>query len=602
MLKLEKTKIISSMSYEPREFYNTQLQVTTTQKNIIKKQRQLFLVVKLVSFLLAAVAIYYSFEGLTPLVAVVFAVVYIYALIRDQKLEQSAAFLREQIANFEAELRYLDGDITGQESGEEYLNADHPYALDLDIFGPSSLYGDIARPMTPLGADKLASYLLTPLTTQEEITARQEAICELSQQCDWLHSMRSQSKLHPIHRYSNGVIAKWANIPIISPFPTVLLYCINGVAIVSLLAAIAGLIPFILFSVLAALQLGIAAISMSRISKIAASLDAALKSLSNYLHIIRMLDGKSFDSPKLNHIKDSLFGGDGSVVALAKLRRIQSDIDSRSNLLVYIALNSLYCRDLHTIISLSKWHKQYSASIAQWVDNITELDALSSMAIYRFNHPHFSFPSVDKKSILSAKDLIHPLMRSGEAVPNDFELGSMNKLFIVTGANMAGKSTFLRSVGLNMVLAHCGCVVSSPSFSFSVVDLFTSMRTTDNLSKGSSYFHAELSRLKLLCDRAQQQRPMFVILDEMLKGTNSADKLSGSRRFLERMLEFNISGLVATHDLALGELETKYPHNFKNICFEIEHSDHNIHYSYKLQNGVSKNMNATLLLEQMGII
>ncbi|MGL4327421.1 MAG: MutS-related protein, partial [Tannerellaceae bacterium] len=174
--------------------------------------------------------------------------------------------------------------------------------------------------------------------------------------------------------------------------------------------------------------------------------------------------------------------------------------------------------------------------------------------------------------------------------------------FVVTGANMAGKSTFLRSVGVNMVLALTGSVVRATTFHFTPIQLFTSMRTTDNLAGGISYFHAELLRLKKLVDAASAGNPLFIILDEMLKGTNSTDKLNGSIRFLEKIRTLPLCGLIATHDLALGELSTKYPTEFHNICFEIEHTNEAISYDYKLKPGVSRNMNASILLKQMGLI
>ena len=225
-----------------------------------------------------------------------------------------------------------------------------------------------------------------------------------------------------------------------------------------------------------------------------------------------------------------------------------------------------------------------------------------SMANYKYNHSDFIFPKISKSSILDAKGIRHPLMRGNNIVTNDFNVGTMHEMYIVTGANMSGKSTFLRSVGLNMVLALSGNVVSSRTFEFTPIELFTSMRTTDNLSKGTSYFHAELLRLKALHDKAKNGVPVFVILDEMLKGTNSEDKLNGSLMFLVKLLELNVSGIIATHDLALGNLSNSYPDNFHNICFEIEHSEDDIIYNYRLRDGVSKNMNASFLLKKMNLI
>ena len=187
-------------------------------------------------------------------------------------------------------------------------------------------------------------------------------------------------------------------------------------------------------------------------------------------------------------------------------------------------------------------------------------------------------------------------------IHNDFEVARLHEFYIITGANMAGKSTFLRAIGVNLVLACCGAVVRAECFEFQPTALFTSMRTVDNLAKGTSYFHAELLRLQQLVNMAQHEERLFIILDEILKGTNSRDKLNGSRRFLQKLLTLPVAGLVATHDLELGELANTIPDNFFNRCFEITHTDDDIAYDYKLKPGISQNMNASILLEKMKLV
>ena len=224
------------------------------------------------------------------------------------------------------------------------------------------------------------------------------------------------------------------------------------------------------------------------------------------------------------------------------------------------------------------------------------------MANYRFNHPAYCLPVICQDRLLDTEEIGHPLLKSERNVTNDFSIRSLHQIAIVTGANMAGKSTFLRTIGVNLILAQSGNVVCSRYFAFQPMTLFTSMRTTDSLSKDTSYFHAELLRLQQLVNIAQQEDKVFIILDEMLKGTNSVDKLNGSLAFLKRILSYPISGLVATPDLALGELAADFPEHFFNVCFEIVHSGSQITYDYKLHPGISSNMNASILLKQMGLI
>ena len=256
---------------------------------------------------------------------------------------------------------------------------------------------------------------------------------------------------------------------------------------------------------------------------------------------------------------------------------------------------------MHTILDLDKWKEKYSACINQWTTAISQTDALASMANFSFNHPEYTFPVISDNYQLNAEGIGHPLLQNKKCVTNDFAIFREHQMFIVTGANMAGKSTFLRTVGINLVLAQSGNVVRSARFDFHPTALFTSMRTTDNLAKDTSYFHAELLRLKQLVEMAKQEH-VFIILDEMLKGTNSVDKLNGSLAFLRKLLQYPVTGLIATHDLALGELANEYPENFFNVCFEITHQGEEIQYDYKLHKGVSTTMNASILLKQMGLI
>ncbi len=291
-----------------------------------------------------------------------------------------------------------------------------------------------------------------------------------------------------------------------------------------------------------------------------------------------------------------------SLQALTQLHRIQNSLDQRGNIVIAFILNGLYLKDFHTLLRLDHWRKKYGPDIETWTDVLSEADALISMANYRFNHPAYCLPVICQDRLLDTEEIGHPLLKSERNVTNDFSIRSLHQIAIVTGANMAGKSTFLRTIGVNLILAQSGNVVCSRYFAFQPMTLFTSMRTTDSLSKDTSYFHAELLRLQQLVNIAQQEDKVFIILDEMLKGTNSVDKLNGSLAFLKRILSYPISGLVATHDLALGELADDFPEHFFNVCFEIVHSGSQITYDYKLHPGISSNMNASILLKQMGLI
>jgi DNA mismatch repair ATPase MutS len=231
------------------------------------------------------------------------------------------------------------------------------------------------------------------------------------------------------------------------------------------------------------------------------------------------------------------------------------------------------------------------------------IDAYICLGNYSYNNPDHVFPSFSVgSSMFSAKKLGHPLITADERVSNDFEIADKGKICVITGANMAGKSTFLRTMAVNYILAMTGAPVCAVEMEFSPVKLFTSMRTTDSLSNHESYFYAELKRLRLLKSKVEKGEPVLFILDEILKGTNSADKSLGSKLFVKRLIEAGGTGLIATHDISLGELESDYPDNVFNKCFEVEIDGENIRFDYILRDGVTHKMNAALLMKQMGIL
>ena len=256
------------------------------------------------------------------------------------------------------------------------------------------------------------------------------------------------------------------------------------------------------------------------------------------------------------------------------------------------------------LIKLEKWRNRNKQLIPVWFEVIGEFDALNSLAGFAFNNPDYTFPEVSDKPepVIKLDNAGHPLIEYENRVTNSFEIESQGKLTIITGANMAGKSTFLRTVGINHLLALTGAPVCAEKAVFSVMGLFSSMRTTDSLRKNESYFYAELKRLKELKERLINGEKILFILDEILKGTNSEDKHKGSVKFLKKIIDLQSTGLIATHDKALGALENEFPEQIVNKCFEIIIDGKKIHFDYKLRDGITQKMNAELLMEQMGIL
>ncbi len=590
-----------------QELYSWYSSVYITYKDQLRKTKKkgnIYVLLKLIIFSLFAIATYLHYQH-TINMAYVFISLggYIALLVIDYRRKSREKKVEALLKLYSNEIKYLNGDFSSFDNGERYINGAHHYSFDLDLFGDNSLFQEMNRTISQSGADLLAQHLQYPNLESNRIKNKQEAIKELSENIMWVNNFRTLGLIYPIKEFSKSIIEEWS----LSKYDIwnkakVLLYLFNGITATLLILAATSLFSWGYFIVAVLISLFLWIIATSYVNRTHLKINVFIKSISNYLYLIEYLSSAKFESVELKRILADIFNEYNALKAFKTLKRIQSDLDSRGNVLMTVLLNSLYLRDVHTMINISNWHSKYINKVSIWINAIDEMEVLMSMAIYKCNHPDYCQPKISDTTIISAKAIAHPLIKGGNVVTNDVEISKTHHIFIVTGANMSGKSTFLRSVALNHVLAVTGNVVRSEEYYFKPISLFTSMRTTDNLSNGKSYFQAELLRLKELHKKAENGADVLIILDEMLKGTNSEDKLNGSWKFLEKLLTFNVSGLVATHDLKLGELQLQYPNNFQNICFEIEHCNNDLVYTYKLQNGISKNMNATFLLNKMQLI
>ena len=594
---------------KPDEYYQKQIDHYTARLKQIKKRRNLITLAKLLTFGYMIFLIYLLINHSTQpllLLGIGAILVFIFLTLWDSQIIYRQHLIEELLRINTLESDYLAGNFSALDQGERFNDPAHPYAHDLDLFGEDSLFQHLNRTVTFSGTQKLVSWLLSLSKDPEVIHSRQQAAEELCAEPEWCQHFRAAGALHPTQAL-DAVILKSGptESPFFSKHSTVrlILWIANTIVIVSWAVTSFTPLPFSISLVLSLLQLSALALYIKKINAYHQRLNLFLKTISNYLPLVRLIHDQSFRSPYLQKIRHSLFTPESnSLQALTQLHRIQNSLDQRGNIVIAFILNGLYLKDFHTLLRLDHWRKKYGPDIETWTDVLSEADALISMANYRFNHPAYCLPVICQDRLLDTEEIGHPLLKSERNVTNDFSIRSLHQIAIVTGANMAGKSTFLRTIGVNLILAQSGNVVCSRYFAFQPMMLFTSMRTTDSLSKDTSYFHAELLRLQQLVNIAQQEDKVFIILDEMLKGTNSVDKLNGSLAFLKRILSYPISGLVATHDLALGELADDFPEHFFNVCFEIVHSGSQITYDYKLHPGISSNMNASILLKQMGLI
>ncbi|MDR2413678.1 MAG: DNA mismatch repair protein MutS [Odoribacteraceae bacterium] len=590
----------------PREFYLKELHYTCRTLEKERVRRNILTGVKITLFVGMFFLIYLFArhgEALYAWAALLALLLFLESNVIESKLLARVAFLRARENVIEDELSYLSGDFSRLDGGEEFRDSKHAYSHDLDLFGELSVFQSINRTVTPRGKQILANWLMSQTLSGEEIRGRQEAAREMSKYHNQGIDFRATGHVRSLNTLSSEHAERWQHEKAgFSRQWTPYIYILPAIVLSYWVLCFLGLIWYGVPLFGSLLMLGCALIMSKEINRVHARLDLFIRSFGSLRDLVLLASRTTPLSRRLQELHETLFGkGHDAREAFSSLCRVLSAFDQRGNIIAAILLNGLYMKDLHLLLRLSRWQETHARFLPGWINALGEMDALFSLANYTFNHPEYATPIVREEFLLNTREMGHPLIPEKQRVMNDFHVDGNHEIHIITGANMAGKSTFLRTVGVNLVMAHCGCVVCARFFAFRPTRLFTSMRATDNLAAGVSYFHAELLRLKQLVEIARKGEDLFVILDEILKGTNSVDKLNGSLRFLGSLRALPVAGIVATHDLQLGELVTSHPRHYFNYCFEISHDDDEIVYDYKLRPGISKNMNASILLEKMGL-
>lgn len=495
---------------------------------------------------------------------------------------------------YENEVRYLDGDFSRFGSGEEYADPKHPYSTDIDIFGRESLFQRVNRTVTKGGSDMLADSLASMKWGKNKEKPQKELAAMPQWRADFIATVQGQTiatdELCGVaDRVSAMAIAHWA---VSSPVRYLAILAVGGLWLLIGLS-VGGYAEASLPLLWAVMQFLVVWLCCSGpLREISKAVSVLHRRMTPVATLVGKICSANFRDPELRALVEAL---DGAERAFRELDSILKALDRRGNILGLLLANALFLSDYRTICRFLHWQQANAHRVGDWIDVLSRVDVLVSMSTFRYNEPLATDAEVidSDRMVYEARSLRHPFL--GErAVGNDFSFEDRH-YYIVTGANMAGKSTFLRAVGINYVLAMNGMPVFADSLRVSVFSLFTSMRTTDDLTRGISYFNAELLRLSQLLAHCRARRHTLVILDEILKGTNSLDKLNGSRLFLQHISELPVTAIVATHDLELSKMADEHPSRFHNYCFEIELGT-DVTYSYKITPGVARNQNATYLL------
>ena len=527
---------------------------------------------------------------------------FFYLVSLYNKVFQKSKLLENLVRLNELEQKALGHDYANFKSGERFLDPHHPYSYDLDIFGKGSLFQYLNRCGTAIGENKLAELLLTPRSDKKNIDDRQESIKDL---CDkiqfrqdfWAHATLEKNnafelaKLLEWSRQENFIEGKLSYKILLVAGPLITLSTL-GVTIFN-----TTWIPVLLLAM--GIQWSIAAFHAQRITRIQEVLGKQKQVVERYAVLLKLLSGQAFTSPFLQTLKEVAVKAS---VKVKEFSELVNALESRMNAIANMFGNSFFLYDLQSIRKLERWRDINATELPHWLETIAEADALCALGTFNFNNPSYAFPIIEKKLSIKAEALGHPLIAYAERIDNDFSQGNPESIMIVTGANMAGKSTFLRAVGVNIVLALMGAPVCAKTFSCPVIGLRSGMRTSDSLQEHQSYFYAELHRLQSIMEDLRSGKPLLILLDEILKGTNSTDKQSGSIAIVEQLVKLNALVLLATHDVILGELQSRFPGRVNNGCFESQVEGARLTFDYKLKPGVAQKANATFLMKQMGII
>ncbi|MFH1121647.1 MAG: hypothetical protein V1775_17640 [Bacteroidota bacterium] len=538
---------------------------------------------------------------LTGLLFVVFIVLVVLHenLIKQQKFNDACILAISQ------EQKAFDGQYGSFDGGAEFIDPSHIYSTDLDVFGPDSLFQVLNRTTTLAGKSCLAGWLTQPLNSKDEIVARQEASKVLAGLAEWRIRFRAHGLVAGEERKDTDQLFEWLNTkPLFrSGFFSYVIYIVPVVSTAMTVLLAFGFLSIQLFLLYLVLPLAITGFHTKNINRRHAMLSKKVELLQKYAIRFRMLEDEGFTSGYLSRLVKKLKSGEQPAsYGIRKLGRITASLDTRLNILAGFILNIYLLWDIRQMIRLEQWQFMHKERVPCWFDVLSETEAIAGFGAFSYANPGFVFPEiVTDQFVIRAVDAGHPLIPASHRVYNDISVTHRGHFNIVTGANMAGKSTYLRVVGVNMILALAGAPVCARSFNCFPAPVFTSLRTSDSLISNKSYFYAELLRLKELIDRLDNGKALFVLLDEILKGTNSADKQAGSKALLTQLIGLKAAGFIATHDLELGNLEQLFPGEVVNFHFEADIEGDELKFDYKLKPGIARNMNATFLMKKMGI-
>ncbi|GBU06732.1 hypothetical protein AwDysgo_00630 [Bacteroidales bacterium] len=590
-----------------KTFYKQKIEESANDIASIKRKIHWVGSIRLLIFLSTA-AIIYSFWGQEIFILIGIAIAalipFIWLMIYHNRLFLQRQLHEKRIAFNSKELKALAYDFSDFDGAPEKIGGGHPFSLDLDVFGDKSLFQSINRTSTSLGKNKLTELFEKPLNKKEKILERQEAVGELSKNIDFCQDFLIRASINSSKSTDLEEINKFVAAPQNfnkDPLAKIIRLALPSVWLILSVLYFTDIVSSGLLTFMYALSIVVGNYNIKKVLALQNSLGKKAELLSSYSMLINLLEAREMKSGELKEEQKHFIVKDIKASTLIKkLSYITGQLDQ--GYIGFLLLNPLLAWNIDKCIQIEQWKETNAPSLEIWMKTLGYFEALCSMGNFEFNHPKFIYPKIsDEYFELRAKAMGHPLLDDNICVKNDINISKSPYFLIITGANMAGKSTYLRTIGANYLLACMGLPVCADQMSIYPAQLFTSLRTTDSLSDKESYFFAELKRLKMIIDELNAGKELFIILDEILKGTNSVDKQKGSIALVQQFVALKSCGIIATHDLMLGTLQEKFPDRIQNFRFEADITNDELTFSYSLRPGIAENMNACFLMKKMGI-
>ncbi|SFD29329.1 MutS family DNA mismatch repair protein [Clostridium uliginosum] len=593
--------------------YNDYVNKLKTYKDLLKEQNKSITVIAYLRFFTLIIGLsvtFYTFSIKSYYISIgVFIfqlLIFIYLVIEhDKAINKRKYSIALKDINEKAIKKQNEQWNSFQDDGSEFKNEEHSYSNDLDIFGKNSLFQWINSSKTFMGRQNLKDRLTNPLKTPLDIEKAQQALQELAMDLEWRQLFEAEGMIisnegiNPEELYEwskdrNELYTKTWLILLVRLLPCITLILIT-------LAYFTSLVNFKLPCFMLFVQLVILFIGAKKRSAIFNSIYKYKNSINIYFRLLSLIIEKDFKSDYLKQLKNNLVisKDEYAAAAIKKLSNIYDKISDRNNAF-FIIFNILLLWDYQCMIQFEKWRIKSGKDLKKWFDVIGEFEALNSISNIIYDNPEWVMPSIsDKDYIIKAEALGHPLLGE-KMVCNNITIDNKKNILLITGSNMSGKSTFLRTIGINLILSYIGAPVCAKKFECSLMQIFTCMRTSDNLENNISSFYAEILRIKMIVEEVQENKKIFFLLDELFKGTNSIDRHDGAIALIKQLGDEGACGLISTHDLELCDLQYKYS-KIKNYHFKEYYLNNELKFDYKIREGVSTTRNAIHLIKLAGI-